>query len=75
MIARRIAIWRLVVKPRDAVPGRWTDVAAAPESTTREYEEQYLLSLAEAMLRAGHGHKDIERALRRMSPGPGPSAP
>jgi hypothetical protein len=26
------------------------------------------MAAAESMLRAGHGHKEIERALRRMSP-------
>ena len=36
-------------------------------STSPEYEDRYLMATAESMLRAGHGHKEIERALRRMS--------
>jgi hypothetical protein len=36
-------------------------------STNREFEERYLMATAESMLRAGYGHREIERALRRMS--------
>jgi hypothetical protein len=34
----------------------------------REYDERYLMAAAESMLRAGYGHRQIERALSRMSP-------
>ncbi len=33
-----------------------------------EHDERYLMTVAESMLRAGYGHREIERALRRMSP-------
>ena len=36
-------------------------------STSPEYEDRYLMATVESMLRAGHGHKEIERALRRTS--------
>ena len=37
-------------------------------STSLEYEDRYLMATAESMLRAGYSHREIERALRRMSP-------
>jgi hypothetical protein len=40
-----------------------------------EYEDGNLMALAESMLRAGHSHRQIERALRRMSPNAGPDQP
>jgi hypothetical protein len=36
-----------------------------------EYEDRNLMAIAESMLRAGYSHKQIERALRRMSPNVG----
>jgi hypothetical protein len=33
-----------------------------------EYEDRNLMAIAESMLRAGYSQKQIERALRRMSP-------
>jgi len=36
--------------------------------SSREYDERYLMAAAESMLRAGYGQRQIERALRRMSP-------
>jgi hypothetical protein len=33
-----------------------------------EDEDRNLMAIAESMLRAGCGHKEIERALTRMSP-------
>jgi hypothetical protein len=47
-------------KPSTAVTG--SDVSS------REYDERYLMAAAESMLRAGYGQRQIERALRRMSP-------
>jgi len=32
------------------------------------YEDRYLMATAESMLRAGYSQRQIERALRRMSP-------
>jgi hypothetical protein len=32
------------------------------------HEDRYLMAIAESMLRAGYGQRQIERALRRMSP-------
>jgi hypothetical protein len=36
-----------------------------------EYEDGNLMALAESMLRAGYSHRQIARALRRMSPNAG----
>jgi DNA primase RepB-like protein len=36
-----------------------------------EYEDRNLMAIAESMLRAGYSHRQIERALRRMSPNAG----
>jgi hypothetical protein len=36
--------------------------------SSREYDQRYLMATAESMLRAGYGQRQIERALRRMSP-------
>jgi hypothetical protein len=36
--------------------------------SSREYDQRYLMAAAESMLRAGYGQRQIERALRRMSP-------
>ena len=49
---------RSMSQPADDVPG----VALA----SPEHDEQYLMTVAESMLRAGYGHKEFERALRRM---------
>ncbi len=55
--------------PRDAASEASTAVPGS-SSTSREYEGRYLMATAESMLRAGYGHHEIERALRRMSPSP-----
>jgi hypothetical protein len=84
MIVRLISTWHLWQQDRrgrGARPGRSyapraeEHEASAPSTTvigsdasSREYEERHLMATAEAMLRAGHGHREIERALRRMSP-------
>jgi hypothetical protein len=67
MIARLISTWRPAAKPREAASEPATDMPGS-RSTSREHEERYLLATAESMLRAGYGHKEIERALSRMSP-------
>jgi len=59
---------RLISKARGAAPQTSTAVPE-PGATSQGYEERYLLSTAESMLRAGCGHREIERALRRMSTG------
>ena len=66
MFARLISVRRLAAKPRDAVFEPRSDVPASGP-TGREDEERYLMAAAESMLRAGYGHQEIERALRRMS--------
>jgi len=38
---------------------------------TSEYEDRCLMAIAESMLRAGYGHQEIERIVRRMSPDAG----
>jgi hypothetical protein len=52
---------------RDAALKPSTAVTGSDASST-EYDEQYLMAAAESMLRAGYGERQIERALRRMSP-------
>ena len=77
MIVRRTSTWlrgrqgmrgradhgpfKSMSQPADDVPGF---ELASPEHD----DERYLMTVAESMLRAGYGHKEIERALRRMSP-------
>jgi len=75
MIARPISPWQLSRQStreggairRDAAAEPST-VAPGPEATSLEFEERYLLASAESMLRAGYEHREIERALRRISP-------
>ena len=55
--------------PRDAASEPSTAVPGS-SSTSREYEGRYLMATAESMLRAGYGHHEIERVLRRISPSP-----
>ena len=76
MSARLISPWHLRqqggrgggANPRDAAAEPSSAAEPGAQTTSLEYEERYLLASAESMLRAGYGHREIERALRRMSP-------
>jgi hypothetical protein len=52
--------FRSMSQPARDVPGL---ALASPEN-----DDRYLMAVAESMLRAGYGQREIERALKRMSP-------
>ena len=69
MRIRLISSWYPAASSHEAASEPSADVPWSGSGRGRE--DDYLLATAESMLRAGHGHKEIERTLRRMAPSVG----
>ncbi len=81
MIVRLISTWHpghqapeeerqfgLAAANRRGEASELSTAVTGSDVSSNEYDERYLMAAAESMLRAGYGQRQIERALRRMSP-------